>query len=32
MYTYNAEHNKEDDNLQLLTSPFITATKIAGTD
>ena len=27
-----SEHNKEDDDLQLLISPFITATKIASID
>ena len=31
MCTYKVtEHNKEDDDLQLLILPFITATKIAG--
>ena len=30
-YTYTrSKHNKEDDDLQLLTSPFITARKITG--
>jgi len=30
MYTYKVGSYKEDDDLQFLISPFITATKIAG--